>query len=159
MFDMTNDSHLFRTAAQLDDDGFYPVLGNRWKREETLYLPLYQGRMIWHFDHRANSVRVNPESTHNPYLSEPVTEKQHADPSFLPQTQYWVPAVEVETALPKSKGWTLGFRDIARPTDVRTMIAAVVPWAGYGNKLPLLIRQTDTQELTAEDWGVTDFVP
>ena len=150
MFHMTNDSHLFRTAAQLDDDGFYPVLGNRWKRGETLYLPLYQGRMIWHFDHRANSVRVNPESTHNPYLSEPVTEKQHADPSFLPQTQYWIPAVEVETALPKSKGWTLGFRDIARPTDVRTMIAAVVPWAGYGNKLPLLIRQTDTQELTAE---------
>ena len=138
MFHMTNDSHLFRTVAQLDDDGFYPVQGNRWKRGETLYLPLYQGRMIWHLDHRANSVRVNSESTHNPYLSEPVTEKQHADPSFLPQTQYWVPEVEVETALPKSKGWTLGFRDIARPTDVRTMIAAVVPWAGYGNTIPLL---------------------
>ena len=150
LFNMTSDSHLFRTAAQLDDDGFYPVQGSRWKRGETLYLPLYQGRMIWHFDHRANSVRVNPESTHNPYLSEPVTEKQHADPSFLPQTQYWVPAVEVETTLPKSKGWTLGFRDIARPTDVRTMIAAVVPWAGYGNKLPLLIRQTDTPEFSAE---------
>ena len=149
MFDMTNDSHVFRTAAQLEADGFYPVQGNRWKRGETLYLPLYQGRMIWHLDHRANSVRVNPESTHNPYLSEPVTEKQHADPSFLPQTQYWVPALEVETALPKSKGWTLGFRDIARPTDVRTMIAAVVPWAGYGNKLPLLIPQTDTQEFSA----------
>ena len=138
MFHMTNDSHLFRTAAQLDDDGFYPVQGNRWKKGDELYLPLYQGRMIWHLDHRANSVRFNPESTHNPYLSEPVTEKQHADPSFLPQTQYWVPAVEVETALPKSKGWTLGFRDIARPTDVRTMIAAVVPWAGYGNTIPLL---------------------
>ena len=138
LFNMTSDSHLFRTAAQLEADGFYPVQGNRWKRGETLYLPLYQGRMIWHLDHRANSVRVNPESTHNPYLSEPVTEKQHADPSFLPQTQYWVPAVEVETALPKSKGWTLGFRDIARPTDVRTMIAAVVPWAGYGNTMPLL---------------------
>ena len=138
LFNMTSDSHLFRTAAQLDDDGFYPVQGNRWKKGDELYLPLYQGRMIWHLDHRANSVRVNPESTHNPYLSEPVTEKQHADPSFLPQTQYWVPAVEVETALPKSKGWTLGFRDIARPTDVRTMIAAVVPWAGYGNTIPLL---------------------
>ena len=138
MFHMTNDSHLFRTAAQLEADGFYPVQGNRWKRGETLYLPLYQGRMIWHLDHRANSVRVNPESTHNPYLSEPVTEKQHADPAFLPQTQYWVPAVEVETPLPKSKGWTLGFRDIARPTDARTMIAAVVPWAGYGNTMPLL---------------------
>ena len=138
MFHMTNDSHLFRTAAQLDDDGFYPVLGNRWKRGETLYLPLYQGRMIWHLDHRANSVRVNPESTHNPYLSEPVTEKQHADPSFLPQTQYWVPAVEVETALPQLTSWTLGFRDITNPTNERTMVTAIVPWAGYGNTIPLL---------------------
>ena len=32
MFDMTNDSHLFRTAAQLDADGFYPVQGNRGRR-------------------------------------------------------------------------------------------------------------------------------
>ena len=43
MFDMTNDSHLFRTAAQLEADGFYPVQGNRWKRGEEMYLPLYQG--------------------------------------------------------------------------------------------------------------------
>ena len=32
MFHMTNDSHLFRTADQLDAAGFYPVQGNRWKR-------------------------------------------------------------------------------------------------------------------------------
>ena len=66
-------SHLFRTATELEGDGFYPVEGNRWKKGEALYLPLYQGRMIWQFDHRANSVRVNPESTHNPYLSDKVT--------------------------------------------------------------------------------------
>ena len=35
MFDMSNDSHLFQTAAQLQDDGFYPVQGNRWKRART----------------------------------------------------------------------------------------------------------------------------
>ncbi|MDE0142907.1 MAG: hypothetical protein OXN19_15660 [Caldilineaceae bacterium] len=138
LFNMTSDSHLFRTSAQLEANGFYPVQGNRWKKGDELYLPLYQGRMIWHFDHRANSVRVNPESTHNPYLSEPVSEEQHADPAFLPQTQFWVPAEDVESALSQSEGWTLGFRDIARPTDVRTMIAAVVPWAGYGNTIPLL---------------------
>ena len=139
MFHMTNDSHLFRTAAQLDSAGFYPVQGNCWKRGEEMYLPLYQGRMIWHFDHRANSVRVNPESTHNPYVSEPVSEALHADPDFLPQTQYWVPADNVETALRKSRGYALGFRDIARPTDVRTVIASIVPWAGYGNTVPLLL--------------------
>ena len=139
MFDMTNDSRLFRTAAQLDAEGFYPVQGNRWKRGEELYLPLYQGRMIHQFDHRANSVRFNPESTHNPYLSEEVTEVQHADPTFLPQSQYWVPAFNVEGTLPQSRGYALGFRDIARPTDVRTVIASIVPWAGYGNTVPLLV--------------------
>ena len=140
MFDMTNHSRLFRTKAQLGDDGYYPDQGNRLKKKGVgLYLPLYQGRMIWHFDHRANSVRFNPENTHNPYLSEPVTEEQHADPNFLPQTQYWVPATEVEKTLSKNCSYPLGFRDIARPTDVRTMISSIVPWAGYGNKVPLLI--------------------
>ena len=52
MFDMTNDSHLFRTAAQLEANGFYPVQGNRWKKGEELYLPLYQGKMMQAFDHR-----------------------------------------------------------------------------------------------------------
>ena len=141
LFNMTSDSHLFRTAAQLNDEGFYPVAGNRWKRGEELYLPLYQGRMIHQFDHRANSVRFNPESTHNPYLSEEVTEAQHADPGFLPQTQYWVPDHNVEEELPQSRGYALGFRDIARPTDVRTVISSIVPWAGYGNKVPLLTEE------------------
>ena len=145
MFDMTNDSHLFRTAAQLDAEGFYPVKGNRWQRGKELYLPLYQGRMIHQFDHRANSVRVNPESTHNPYLSEEVNETQHADPRFLPQSQYWVPIASVESTLPQNGGYALAFRDIARPTDVRTVIASLVPWAGLGNTLPILVEDFGTR--------------
>ena len=139
MFDMTNDSHLFRTATQLDSEGFYPVQGNRWKRGDDLYLPLYQGRMIHQFDHRANSVVINPENTHNPYLSEEVTDEQHADPIFLPQSQYWIPASQVAPVIPDGRGYAIGFRDIARPTDARTAIVALVPWAGYGNTVPLLI--------------------
>ena len=139
MFHMTNDSGLFRTAAQLESAGFYPVEGNRYKKADEWYLPLYQGRMISHFDHRANSVRVNLRNTHNPYLSDAVSDAEHADTGFLPRTRYWVPAGQVETKIPRLRGWAIGFRDIARPTDARTMIAAVVPWAGYGNKIPLLL--------------------
>ena len=58
-FHMTNDSHLFQTAEQLDAAGFYPVHGNRWKKGEELYLPLYEGKMVQAFDHRAASVIVN----------------------------------------------------------------------------------------------------
>ena len=139
MFHMTNDSQLFRTAAQLDNEGFYRVEGNRWQKGEELYLPLYQGRMIHQFDHRANSVRVNPENTHNPYLSEQVTQQQHADPHFLPQSQYWVPATAVEATFTESCDYALAFRDIARSTDVRTVIASIAPKYGYGNKVPLFI--------------------
>ena len=99
MLDMANDSHLFRTAAQLESEGFYPVEGNRWKRADELYVPLYQGRMIHQFDHRANSVRVNPTSTHNPYLSVEVSKIDHANPDFLPQSRYWVPVSQVEPVI------------------------------------------------------------
>ena len=66
MLDMTNDSHLFRTAAQLESAGFYPVQGNVWKRGDEPYLPLYEGKMVQGFDHRAASVVVNPENLNRP---------------------------------------------------------------------------------------------
>ena len=53
-FDMTNDSGLFRTAERLEAEGFYPVQGNRWQKGEDLYLPLYEGKMVQAFDHRAS---------------------------------------------------------------------------------------------------------
>ena len=124
MLHMANDSALFRTAWQLDADGFYPVQGNRWRRGEDLYLPLYQGRMIRQFDHRAGSVRVNPDSTHNPYLTEEVTEAQHADPQFRPSVQYSVPEAAIDRLMSKTLGWTIAYRRIARSTDVRTMISS-----------------------------------
>ena len=67
-----------------------------------MYLPLYQGRMIGLFDHRANSIQVNLSNTHNPYLSVEVSEAQHVDPSFLPKTQYWVPSTKVSARFPQS---------------------------------------------------------
>ena len=138
MFHMTNDSDLFCTDEQLKNEGFYPVQGNRWQRGVDVYLPLYQGRMINQFDHRANSVKINPENTHNPYLSEPVSEEQHQDPDFLPNAQYWVPNRRVEQTIARD-GYAIGFRHIARTTDFRSVIVSVVPWAGFGNSIPILV--------------------
>ena len=139
MFHMANDSHLFRTSEQLEAEGFYPVEGNRWKRGEELYLPLYQGRMIRQFDHRANSVKYNPDNTINPYLSVAVTEAEHANPAFSPMTQYWVLEQEVSGNMPDRLSWTIAYRRIARPTDARTMIAAAVPKIGLSDSIFLLM--------------------
>ncbi|MFU8776721.1 MAG: Eco57I restriction-modification methylase domain-containing protein [Roseovarius sp.] len=137
MFDMTNDSGLFRTRAELEDqEGAYPVGGNRYESAAGPWVPLYVGRMIHQFDHRAASVEVNAENLHNAALSGAISEEQKADPAFVPVPQYWVP--EREVTLPEGIGWTIAFRDIARATDARTMIGAIAPFAGYGNKAPLL---------------------
>ena len=131
MFHMANSSELFRTERELEEGGFYPVEGNRWKKAGSLYLPLYQGRMIHQFDHRANSVRLNPQNPHNPYLSEEVDFEQHEDPSFLPKGIHWVPADSIKGSFPDSRKWIIVYRRLARATDVRTMIAAIGPYAGY----------------------------
>ena len=139
LFNMTSDSHLFHTRPQLEVEGFYPVQGNRWKKGNDLYLPLYQGRMIHQFDHRANSVRYNPENTHNPYLSEETSEDQHADRAFVPTPQYWVPEWAINQVKPANADWTISYRRIARSTDVRTMISCMAPPAGFGDSVFLLI--------------------
>ncbi|MCH8172662.1 MAG: Eco57I restriction-modification methylase domain-containing protein [Proteobacteria bacterium] len=90
MFDMTNDSHLFKTKEELEKSGFYPVEGNRLKKGREEFVPLYVGKMIHQYDHRAASVEVNLDSLHNPALSDVVSEDMHKNPEFFPYPQYWV---------------------------------------------------------------------
>ena len=137
MFHMTNDSHLFRTTAQLEAEGFYPVEGNRWKRGEELYLPLYEGKMVQAFDHRAASVVVNPENLKRPAQPRETTFGEHVDPNWLPDPQFWV---SIDAAKwPEGLGGTVAFKHVTAPTNVRTMIACVAPRAGFGNSLPILL--------------------
>ena len=142
MFDMTNDSGLFRTRAELEEkEGAWPVGGNRFDSPSGEWVPLYVGRMIHQFDHRAASVEVNPENLHNVALSGDIGPEQKADPTFVPTPQYWVPTSEV--SFPDGIEWTIAFRDIARATDARTMIAALVPMVGLGNTAPAIFVGSD----------------
>ena len=144
MFDMTNDSNLFRTAAQLEEEGFYPVQGNRWKRGAETYLPLYEGKMVQAFDHRAASVVVNPENLNRPAQPRETTPDEHADPGWLPDPQFWVDKKAVQMSL--GQEWSIGFKHVTAPTNIRTMIACVVPFAGCGNSFPMLLSMSDSQD-------------
>ena len=139
MFHMTNDSHLFRNVEKLNAEGFYPVECNRWKRGKELYLPLYEGKMVQAFDHRAASVVVNPENLNRPAQPRETTQEEHANTDWLPKPQFWVSMDTVEW--PEGLGWALAFKDVTAPTNVRTMIAAIVPRSACGNTLPLLMSE------------------
>ena len=121
MFHMTNDSGVFRTREELEEkEGAYLVGGNRFSSPSGDWVPLYEGKMVQAFDHRAASVVVNPENQHRPAQPEPATRDQHQDPDWLPDPQFWV--LEKGTGF-SGKPFILGFKHVTAPTNIRSMIA------------------------------------
>ena len=137
MFHMTNDSHLFRTREELEErEGAWPIGDNRFDSAAGVWVPLYEGKMVQAFDHRAASIIIKRENLHRPAQPEPAMPEQHRDPKWLPGPQYWVAATEC--GWDEGSGWVLGFKEITAPTNVRTFIAALLPAVGFGNKVPVL---------------------
>lgn len=142
MFHMSNDSEHFRTREELQQDGFR-LVGNRFIKGDEIYLPLYEAKMIWQFDHRFGSYE-GVTSRQSTQLPDP-TPSQRADPAYLVQPWYWVPKSEVDARLGEwEHHWLLGFRDIARSTDERTAIFSPIPRAGVGNNSPLILVESAT---------------
>jgi len=143
MFDMSTDSGLFRTRTELEAEG-WELRGNVFLRGEARYLPLYEAKMLHQFDHRW--------ATYDGLETRDVTVAEKADPHCVALPRYWVPDREVTERLCGrwDRHWLLGWRDICRSTDERTVIASVFPFAGIGNKIPLmLIRDADPANLAS----------
>jgi hypothetical protein len=161
MFHMTNDSGHFKTKMELEErEGAYPIGQNRFASGAGEWLPLYEGKMVQAFDHRAASVVLNPENQHRPAQPAPANLEQHQNPDWLPEPQFWVPASECRwTAADK---WVLGFKEITAPTNIRTFISAIFPAVGFGNKVPILVPDERHQEewLLAANFNaiIFDFV-
>ena len=135
MFDMTNDSSLFRTRQELmEKEGAWPLAGNVFDSPSGRWLPLYEGKMVQAFDHRAASVRVNLANPHRPASPVAATLDQHGDPNWSPEPQYWVDGAGLED-------WAVAFKDVTAPTNARSMVAAIVPYRAAGNTLPLLVAE------------------
>jgi hypothetical protein len=97
-------------------------------------LPLYEAKMIHQFDHRW--------ATYSADGSGDVSSTQKQDPSFSVTPRYWVEAAEVEARLRDKgweRGWLMGWRDICRATDYRTLIAGVIPKTAVGDKFLLML--------------------
>jgi len=111
MFDMSNDSHLFATEPR---EG---------------YVRLYEGKYVWHFDHRWGTQSGNEVVDIRP--------EEKKNPNCLIDTRYYVHASEVKQRIAGwNKNWFVGFRDITNATNERTVITSIIPKVGVGNKFP-----------------------
>lgn len=144
MFHMTNDSGLFRTREQMEEQGF-ELSGNVFSSGSNHYLPLYEAKMIYQFDHRFGTYEGQTQAQANQGKLPELTDRQHADTELLPMPFYWVAASELDARLADgwSREWFLGWRDISAAVNKRTLIASFLPRMAMGNKLPLALADCD----------------
>ncbi len=123
--------------SHLHDMGAIPLnpncRGGKWKLSSqqlngpSIFLPVYTGSMIWHYDHRRKeNINFDFQATHRMV---DVSNELHSDYEYLPIPQYWVLATQ---KIKKNKSdwnqdWILCFRRISSRKNARTIISAIIP--------------------------------
>jgi hypothetical protein len=135
MFHMANDSELFRTINELENqEGAYPVGNGRFRNADGDWVPLYEGKIVQAYDHRASSIVTIAKNVHRSGQGLDTTAEQHRDPAFLPLPRYYVHEerpLSVELAI----------KDVTSTTNARSIITCLMPPYAAGHTLPLLQMQ------------------
>jgi hypothetical protein len=139
MFDMSNDSHLFRTRQQLEAEGF-TLWGNKMKRGNEVWLPLYEAKMIWHYDHRFGTY-AGVDSRTSTQTPTPTME-QYQDPYYQILPWYWVEESTVNDAM--NENYVIGFRRITNNTNERTFVNSLISKNGFGDNTFLMLSKEDS---------------
>ncbi len=140
MLHMSADSGEFRTHGQLTEDG-WRLQGNRFVRDAELYLPLIEAKMFHQFDHRFGTYEGQTEAQANQGKLPELDPNAHLDPFRLTLPGYWVsePIVRDRVTGKWAHQWLIAFRNITGTEKRRTMIAAIIPFAGVGHSAPLCV--------------------
>jgi hypothetical protein len=140
MLHMANDSELFRTRKQLEVGG-WRLDGNIFTKDSTRHLPLYEAKMVHHFDHRLGTYEGQTQAQANLGTLPRPTPEQKDDPDFVVLPRYWIHEREVQARLRgrSSSGWLLGWRNICRTSDERTFIASAFAAVGTGHAILLAV--------------------
>jgi hypothetical protein len=131
---MAGDSDLFASEQSLRHQGC-ERRGANLVRGSDRWVPLLEAKLIHHFNHRYADFGDQPGKAPDRSSTDSLS-----DPHFLPSSRYWVPADALEKRLPAdwSEGWIMGWRNICRSTDERTVIATVAPRVALGHSVNLL---------------------
>lgn len=136
LFNMASDAGLFKQPDDFNEDHFD---GWSYTDGETEYLPLYEGKMLGHFDHRFSTYRGATQKQLNKGALPRLTTKEHDDPDLEALARYWVAKSDVAMKLKDKwdRDWLLGWRDITNASNERTFVPSVLPRSAVGDKFLL----------------------
>lgn len=137
MLDMANDSDKFRTRTELEgNESAWPIGGNRFQSAAGEWVPLYEGKMVQAFDHRASDIVLAEANVFRSGQGSDLSDEDHRDPARLPSPRYWVQAKDTGWDAPTD--WCVSMKDVTSVTNARTMISTIIPRYGAGHTLPVL---------------------
>jgi hypothetical protein len=137
MFDMANDSGRFRTREELEsDECAWPLGGNRFGSAKGEWVPLYEGKMVQAFDHRAADIVLAAANVFRSGQGSDLSDSEHMVSARQPTPRYWVESSGLNWDNPTD--WCLALKDVTSVTNTRTTIAAIIPRFGAGHTLPVL---------------------
>lgn len=138
MFHMANDSGLFHQPDDLADAAFN---GWSYERDGVEYVPLYEAKMLSHFDHRFSTYKDATQAQLNKGTLPRLTDEQHDEPNMEPLARYWVKRSEIDVVLKGrwEREWLLGWRDVTKAGQLRTFIPSVMPRSSVGHVFPVAL--------------------
>ena len=142
MLHMTGDSALFKTRVELEKLGYRPSALNRWTKDEEEAVPLYEGKMVQMYDHRASDVVVNLENLKRPGQPVEIGDREKIDSNRFPSPQYWIVRKDIPSDL--AFDWYVGFKQVTSPTNVRSLISAVLPRSGIAHSMSIVVPDKDS---------------
>jgi len=159
MFMMNTDSNLFRTRSDLYGSGAQ-LLGNIFSNADKVFLPLIEAKMIHAFDHRFGTYDKQTDAQSNQGKLPELDDDDHVDATRCALPDYWVPRSDVLERVREKwpRLWLLGWRDICRSTDQRTVIPSVFPLSGVGHTMPLLLTTAAPQDVAALYANLSSFL-
>lgn len=137
-----------RTEDQLTEkEKAYPIDMNRFQSADEIWLPLYEGKMTQAYDHRAASIRVNTENMFRQGQKDELSDLDKRDPDKYPSPHYYVG--RSNSRWPNSDKWIVAFKEVTATTNMRTMIATILPECGASTTMPVLFIDDDVKDRSA----------
>lgn len=134
MLHMANDSEHFVEISALPE---HQIKGTRLIQGSRELLPLYEAKMIFHFDHRYASA-VASRTGGQRGSSEYTTPEQHSKHDFYVEPRYWVSDHVVDRFISQKK-YLIGFRGITGAVvNLRTVVFAILPVVAVGHTMLLV---------------------
>jgi len=162
LFDMTNDRRSFKTKEELERKGLQKR-GNLFQDDESIYLPLYESKLVRQFDHRNatfDGIPVKDRFKIHAGTNKPTIDDLK-DAQWTPLPRYWVKASDVTSKLTNNwkYNWFIGFRNaISATADARSTTFCVVPKYGVGHSMPLIHPKSDLSRILALIGNFNSFV-